>query len=223
MKILKNKYQFFSLVFAGYPSVCMSIITFWNGLLPFGIKITAAASLVISIIFAVIAYIHNLKNQISTNDKFILSKHTGEIPNFNAEFYSKPGNFIIFCHNFDFIIKEKPEVMPILLKKAKEGIGGDGKASLTIWVKSEYVNSINVKKLKDAQAEVRIIPEGMLGDHLRFSIRENGDDKECILRHKFEDGFNPDTITYHKLTTHAHIVLLEEFVKTLRKMSTTST
>ncbi len=78
-----------------------------------------------------------------------------------------------------------------------------------------YADSENVIKLKNEGANIKIIPENMLDKNLVFSVRESGNNKECILRHKLEDTFNPDTIKIYHLNSHAYISLLEEFIKSL--------
>jgi len=162
---------------------------------------------------------------ISTDDQFkniglvdvnrnyvILCKNGKDIPEYNAKFYSQPGRYIIYCHNFEWVTEEKPEVMSILMKKAEEGVDGDGHNSLTICVQAAYSNTENVNNLRDAGADIEIIPD-YINDNLVFSERIHGVHKECILRLKSED--TPNTIKVHKLTMHSDIAPLDVIIALL--------
>jgi hypothetical protein len=155
----------------------------------------------------------------SSRNFAILDKDDKDIPEYNAKFYSRTGRYVIYCHNFEWVTNEKPEVMPILIKKAKEGMDNNGNYALTVWVELAYINTANVKNLCEAGANVKIIPENKMDENLIFSVRIDGDRKECILRHKSEDTYNPDTIMVHKLISHAYMLLVEEFIESLEQVA----
>jgi len=207
--LLRYKFQSLGFVFSGYAGVCMSIVAFWHDYLSFGYKLSAVVALIVGMVFTVVAHIQT----VSDRNYAVLNNNGKDIAEFNYKFYNRLGRFIIYCHDFEFVTREKPQVRPVLMKKAGEGMDGNGNYALTIWVKADCIDTPNVVDLKAAGANVKIIPEYKMDANLVFSVWIHGDRKECILRDRSKDTC--DSIVVETLTSRAHIVLLNGFIELL--------
>ena len=193
-----------SSVGTGFAAVCTIIDHFcpqWQ--LSDTIKVAAVISLIIGTLFCVIA------SALSFGDsgKKIIRVEGRSLPKFFIKWYKKEGYLTLCCNDVRWLSSNTElDILPILVNKAKQG-------QLTLWLDSHEIDTTNAQQLYVAGADICSLPDDAIDAGMVFSIREYRGHKWCILRHKSEDGHNPDTITVHKLNSNAYVSILEGYCK----------